>query len=392
MSFHVVSAAKLPTKRVVDWLWEGYVGQGTVALIGGPGGVGKSTLIAALEVAVAAGIPFLESSVKKGEVVHVDFDTDSRLQGPWYSKVARGLKVGRAPLKRIQYLEPKDPTEGFSEKSLKILQEMARQGPRLIVLDSWASAFPYLDPRRSDHVAEAMAYLKELARTGPAVVILDHTPKPMKGLSALERGIQGSFYKVAGARSAFLLSRVPPKLTKGGDVLRLDTIKNNLAPLGDPIGIARIWEDGALRFELTELPEGEGRISKLEAAKRAILEVLEGGAKLKAEVVKEVSVRSNAGRRTIEEALRMLVTAGALERLTLGGKGAPAAYRLVAQAESTSPKVDARLREMDFTHGKEQDCPQTPLREMGIPQSERGSLEKNSADTEPTHGDGRIWI
>jgi RecA-family ATPase len=168
------------------------VAQGTLALLGGPGGVGKSTLVAALEVAVAAGVPFLEREVAQGEVLHVDYDTDPRLQGPWYPKVAAGLGVNGEALGRIRYLEPQDPTKGLGEEGLKALLEMARQGPALIVLDSWSAAFPFVDPRRSDHVAEVMAYLKEIARAGPAVLLLDHTPKPVQGLTALERGWRGA--------------------------------------------------------------------------------------------------------------------------------------------------------------------------------------------------------
>jgi hypothetical protein len=239
--FRVHTADTLPTTHEVAWLWEGLVAQGTLALLGGPGGVGKSTLVAALEVAVAAGLPFLDREVAQGDVLHLDYDTDPRLQGPWYARVAAGLGVNGEALRRIRYLEPENPSRGLGEEGLKALLEMARQGPALLVLDSWSALFPFVDPRRSDHVAEVMAYLKEIAKAGPAVVLLDHTPKPVQGLTALERGIAGSFYKLAGARSAYLLTRVPPRLTGGRDVLKLDTLKNNLAPLEDPLGIERIW-------------------------------------------------------------------------------------------------------------------------------------------------------
>ncbi len=99
--FRVIPAHQLPPRLEVSWLWEGMVAQGTLALLGGPGGVGKSTLVAALEVAVAAGVPFLEREVAQGEVLHVDYDTDPRLQGPWYPKVAAGLGVNGRPPGRL---------------------------------------------------------------------------------------------------------------------------------------------------------------------------------------------------------------------------------------------------------------------------------------------------
>lgn len=218
---------------------------------------------------------------------------------------------------------------------------MARQGPALLVLDSWSALFPFVDPRRSDHVAEVMGYLKEIAKAGPAVLLLDHTPKPAPGLTALERGVAGSFYKLAGARSAFLLSRVAPKLTGGRDVLKLDTLKNNLAPLEDPLGIERIWKGDAL----TDLPEEEARPSKTELAKRAVLELLEDGPKPRKELIRLVAERVNAGERTTEEALRALVQAGAVERLTLGGQGGAVAYRLRGLPQT--PFDSALLRKTD---------------------------------------------
>ncbi|BCZ94313.1 hypothetical protein TthAK1_09300 [Thermus thermophilus] len=350
--FRVIPAHQLPPRLEVSWLWEGMVAQGTLALLGGPGGVGKSTLVAALEVAVAAGVPFLEREVAQGEVLHLDYDTDARLQGPWYARVAAGLGVNGEALGRIRYLEPENPTRGLGEEGLKALLEMARQGPALLVLDSWSALFPFVDARRSDHVAEVMGYLKGIAKAGPAVLLLDHTPKPVQGITALERGVAGSFYKLAGARSAFLLTRVAPKLTGGRDVLKLDTLKNNLAPLEDPLGIERIWKGDALAFALTDLPEEEARPSKAERAKRAVLELLEEGPKPRKGLIRLVAERVNAGERTTEEALRALVQAGAVERLTLGGQGGAVAYRLKAPSEpaglpQTPLRDSAALRKTD---------------------------------------------
>jgi len=363
-AFRSYTALELPTEAEITWLWEGFIAQGTLALLAGPGGVGKSTLVAALEVAVAAGLPFLDSEVAAGEVLHVDYDTDKRLQGPWYLRVAAGLGVGQNALSRVRYLEPESATKGLHTDGLKELLEAAKQGPRLIVLDSWSAAFPYLDPRRSDHVAEVMAYLKEIAAAGPSLLVLDHTPKPAQGLTALERGVLGSVYKVAAARSAFLLGRVPPKLTGGDDVLRLDTLKNNLAPIADPLGVKRLWDDGALRFELVELPEEEGRASKKDKATRAVLEALEGGAKPREELVRFVAERANASKRTIEEALRSLVAQGAIERLALGGRGGAVAFRLT-QAPTPTPIQVADLRKIEICDNEASGFSATPLREIG---------------------------
>lgn len=324
------TATDLPTASEVSWLWEGYIAQGTVSILGGPAGAGKSTFTAALEVAIAAGKPFLGADTLRGEVWHLDYDTDARLQGPWYAKCAAGLGVEAEALKRIRYLEPSEPSQGLDLNRLDELeQSVLVQPPALLVIDAWTSAFFYADSKKAEHVAEVMGRLRQIAAHGPAVLILDHTPKPVQGLTALERGVAGSFYKLGGARSAYLLQRVAPKLTGGQDVLRLDCLKNNLGPMGEPVGIARHFEGDSLRFELTDLPEEESaRSPVLTRALRAVREVLSEGPLLREELIRKVAERANASERTIAEALRKLRATGEIEARESSGKGSPTLYTL----------------------------------------------------------------
>ena len=53
----------LPTQSEINWAWRNYLPQGAVSMLGGPGGVGKSVIVAALENSVASGKPFLEAEV-----------------------------------------------------------------------------------------------------------------------------------------------------------------------------------------------------------------------------------------------------------------------------------------------------------------------------------------
>ncbi|WP_027883494.1 AAA family ATPase [Meiothermus rufus] len=324
------TADSLPTASEVAWLWEGYIAAGTVSVLGGPAGAGKSTLTAALEVAVAAGVEFLEAPTLQGEVWHLDFDTDPRLQGPWYTKCAAGLGVGAEALGRIRYLEPSNPSQGLDLDRLAELEGLVRiSPPALLVIDAWTSAFFYADSKKAEHVAEVMGRLRQIAALGPAVLLLDHTPKPVQGLTVLERGVAGSYYKLGGARSAYLLQRVAPKLTGGLDVLRLDCLKNNLAAIGEPLGIARHFERDSLRFEITDLPEEEAaHAPALTRALRAVREVLGEGPLLRGELIRKVAERANVSERTIAEALRRLRAAGEVEARESSGRGSPALYAL----------------------------------------------------------------
>lgn len=329
-AWRFTAARDLPASSAVHWLWDGFLPLGAVSVLGGPAGAGKSSLVAGLEVAVAAGLPFLEAAVEQGEVWHADYDTDARLQGPWYAKVARGMGAGPAALERIRYMEPENPARGLGLDELGELEQLVRLGPpALLVLDAWTSAFFYADSRKAEHVAEVMLRLRQIAALGPAVLIIDHTPKPVQGLGPLERGVAGSFYKLGGARAAYLLQRVAPKLTAGLDVLRLDCLKNNLGPMGEPLGIARHFERDSLAFELTDLPEEEQtRAPALSRAERAIREALTEGPLLRPELVRRVAERANVSARTITEALRRLKASGEVEAREISGKGSPALYCL----------------------------------------------------------------
>ena len=230
LEFVTVAAAKPP--EPVAWLWNGLIPMGCLSLIGGPPGIGKSSLVAGLEVSVAAGLPFLGASVLEGTVMHVDFDTDLRLQYPWYLRAASGLGVSKSVLERIRYAHPSNGLSSLNaERIAQLQQEVISNSACLVVIDAFSSAFPFTRINDADQVAQVIASLRSLAETGAAVLVLDHTPKPSPRDPG-GRGLLGSQIKSAGARAVHLLSGVPKKDVDGRDVLRFETHKNNLAPVG----------------------------------------------------------------------------------------------------------------------------------------------------------------
>lgn len=334
----------LPKNAEVDWVHHERIPKGAVSMMGGMGGVGKSVFTAALEMAVASGKPFLEAEVSQGPVLHIDHDTDSRLQGPWYARVAKGMNAPDSALSQIHYIAPTDEgTPYLSHERLEALAELVQAyQPVLVVIDAWTSAFPYIRSNDAGEVAQVMAALRAIAKTGPAVLVLDHTPKPAPhGPSALERGLLGSTLKMAGARAVHLLSRVPPRDVDGHDVQRLDTAKNNLAPIGDPLGIERVWgDDGAVTFQVTDLPASESRTPSLERAARSIRDILDIERPRK-ELLKRVVLEANVSERTAASALARLIAAGEIEK-TLQGR--EVVYRTVAALQG-SQKDDGQGQE-----------------------------------------------
>lgn len=55
----------------LEWTWDGYLPRGTVALLNGQGGAGKSFFIQRLLQCIAGGLPFLGLPTRQGKTVHI---------------------------------------------------------------------------------------------------------------------------------------------------------------------------------------------------------------------------------------------------------------------------------------------------------------------------------
>ena len=308
-------------------------------MLGGTGGVGKSALVASLEVAVLSGRMFLGGTTLQGAVVHADFDTDERAQLPWLERAVVGQGVSREVLDGISYVDSEEG--GFmDEAGLAALKEHALYvGAVLIVVDAFTSAFPLIRGNDAGEVMQVMSAFRQLAKdTGAAVVVLDHTPKPMAN-SPEGRGLLGSTIKSAGARAVHLLARVPPKDVGGLDVLHFQAHKNNLAAAGEPLGIQRIWEGDGLRFELYDLPDGEhdGPATKARRALEGYLNDRAGSVIPRKDLFVHIITRLNVSERTVRRAVGEAVSEGSIQEVQLGGRGGPVAYKSVLEAAEPGP-------------------------------------------------------
>lgn len=339
MSLRFRQVSEIATPPPIEWIWEGRFARGYITMFGGPGGVGKSALVASLEVAVLAGVPFLGGQTLQGPVIHADFDTDERAQLPWLERAVLGLGVSRAVLGNIIYVDSE--SGGFmDEAGLAALRDRALSvGAVLIVVDAFTSAFPMIRGNDAGEVMQVMAAFRKLAKdANAAVVILDHTPKPTANMPA-GRGLLGSTIKSAGARAVHLLSLVPPKEVGGLDVLRLEAHKNNLAPVGEPLGIQRIWEGDAVRFEPYALPESDqdGPSMKARRALELYLNDRAGSMIPRKELFDHVITRLNVSERTMKRAIGDAISEGTVMTVLLGGRGNPVAYKSVLEAAEAGP-------------------------------------------------------
>ncbi len=325
------------------WSVGGLILQGYINTIASLPGEGKTALLTGLawQASRTKGT-FLNRHVAHGTTLYVDFDApgDGRTVRYWLDKHKKTF--GDGDIGKIVVLEPDLNTFGLAEGELQELTNVAKETEaKLILIDSFSSAFPSVDPIKLVQVQSPLWYLRRLATdTGAAVVIIDHLPKPVSGEKAGARGIIGSVAKSAQARAVHILSRVPPKEVEGRNVLRWDTTKMSYSARPEPIGVELRFEDGAVSIEVVDLPEGQGE-TRTEHAIRAMQDYLEThrGTVVPHQALLDIAVEeANLRRRASLDAIRLLKERYGDELITtfLPGRGKPQGYRLKLEPDTPS--------------------------------------------------------
>lgn len=169
-----------------NWLWPDWILKRKVSALYGDGGVGKTTLIMQLAVAVALGLNFLGEEVAQGPVfmllaeneqedTHRSLDAVTRHYGVSLSDLrGRMLIASRAAEDNaLAHFLP----EGISSTEVyeKILEEVRGLKPALIVLDPLSEIFTGNENVRTDAYAFVNKICRRLAQeVDAAVVILAH--------------------------------------------------------------------------------------------------------------------------------------------------------------------------------------------------------------------------
>lgn len=215
----------------VEWLWEGRIPLGTLTLIDGDPGLGKTMLAACLAACVTRGrlLPDGTPGVDGGAVLVSVEDDLARTIKP-------RLQAAGADLSRVRAIQlvkvVNEDTGEVWERPFSIVSDLplvedaiAEVGAKLVVIDPiMACLDSSIDSHKDQQVRTALVPLIKLAeRTGCAVVIIRHLSKNETG-NALYRG-GGSIAFIGAARSALLLAKHPE-----------DEEKRVLAPLKANLG------------------------------------------------------------------------------------------------------------------------------------------------------------
>lgn len=262
------------------WLVRDLVPSGTVTLLGGDGGTGKSLLALQLACAVATNGRWLDRQVSGGGAMFISAEDDDAELHRRLDDVVRASDMQFSDLDRltIRSLAGEDALLAFLDRGSGVLspsplyaeldRRMDEEKPALLVLDTLADLFPGNENDRAQ-ARHFIGLLRGLAiRHDCAVVLLAHPS--LSGLNS-GSGTSGSTGWNNSVRSRLYLERVAQDgYEPNPDARVLSTKKANYGRTGGEINLT--WRNGVFMADPAET--GLDRMAKGAKAERVFLKLL----------------------------------------------------------------------------------------------------------------------
>ena len=173
----------------VEWVVEGILGKGCIALIVGEPKLGKTTLVRQLEKCVLRGEKFLDRTVSKGTVLHFSFDEKPRTAMHHYRKL--GLTKDDPMSLHFGPATTDEAKANFEE-------DLLRLKPTLVVIDTLFDKIQVESVNDYGSIKRALSWYSDVAdRTGCLILFVHHTNKPSK-----DRGAGGG-HSILGSTAIF---------------------------------------------------------------------------------------------------------------------------------------------------------------------------------------------
>lgn len=254
-----VSAASLAGRPVPPRAWHvpDLIPAGTVSLLGGDGGTGKSTIALMLAVATVTGRPWLGRETARGGALYLSAEDPLDELHRRLTAITKAEDVDLADLDRLTLLPladrdallaVPDPKTGVLHPTglLDVLeQRLAEERPGILILDSLADLHSANENDRGT-ARQLVGLLRGLAiRFETTVLVLAHPS--LTGLSS-GSGLSGSTAWSNSVRSRLFLERIVENgYEPDPDRRRLVVKKNNYARTGTEIAVR--WQSGAFVAE-----------------------------------------------------------------------------------------------------------------------------------------------
>lgn len=249
----LVSAASV-TMTATRWLWNGYLAQGKMHVLGGAPGCGKTTIVLALIATVTRGDFFPDGSLcrNRGNVVIWSGEDDPA------DTLAPRLAAAGANMRRVYFVgavRESGASRSFDPaKDAAALREAikAAGGASLLMVDPIVSAVAG-DSHKNAEVRRALQPLADLAaEVGAALIGITHFSKGTSGRDPTER-ITGSLAFGALARVVMIAAKVEPKDDEPAKRIFARS-KSNIGP-----------DDGGFEYSLeqVEVPDHPGMFASV---------------------------------------------------------------------------------------------------------------------------------
>lgn len=248
-----------PVADPTDWVWDGYLARGNLTLLTSQWKAGKTTLVAGLLRAMAAGGPFLGRPCAAGHAVVVSEESAAH----W---AARGRSVPVGPHARLVARPfPGRPTSDGWDDFVRQAEAARAAGPLdLLVVDPLASFLPGRSDSDPGTLLDFLHPLRRLAAAGVAVLVLHHPRKKAAEEGSTARGSGALLGHVDVVLELHRLGQLPTDANRRRLVGR-----SRLG--GTPAALAYEWTPGTPDFRAVA-DVGGARFRDNWAAVRAILE------------------------------------------------------------------------------------------------------------------------
>src|SRR5580658_732705 len=171
---------KLPTN---EHLVQGMLAPGSVNLLVGDSGVGKSPRAYQMALAVACGTPFLDIPVRPGKVLYVDYENHAPDIHWILTQQRKRLGITRIPGTLVIWPLSTNRQQHDVEKAMRML------APDLVIIDSLRTFSPAMEEQNKAAVAQIKRLRAVAVRDGSAFLLLHHVRRHrLQGQASLEDG------------------------------------------------------------------------------------------------------------------------------------------------------------------------------------------------------------
>lgn len=236
-----------PLRGRPDWLLDPILINKTPTILFGAGGIGKSTITAAIALSVATGVSMLEGWVvqKPRNVLVLDWESDADDWNDLFQLLRAGMGASDP---RVAYMACSASLPSMLHRVSEIVSE---RDIGLIIVDSVGLATPS-SRDGSDANESALKLFSALRTIGTTSLLIDHISKSQLD-NETTASPYGSIYKSNSARSTYELRQVSEN-DDGSRTVALYHRKANRTAKQKPVGISIHRDDQHIFMERAELP------------------------------------------------------------------------------------------------------------------------------------------